>query len=182
MSNEKKMCDCNQGRLPCSCKTACEHLWRGLEAGNAQCDKCWAIKSADGSVSEPADELILPVAEQHQDAPTCRGDKRLGSGCGKCSRCVESSAPVERDELSTLRDAYLRAGDREHQLRIRINQLQADLTARDERIDQLEQKLATAGEPPALRECAAGYGHGGQWCGKEYNCWLDPRPRSERKP
>lgn len=52
----------------------------------------------------------------------------------------------ERDELSTLRAAYLRAGDREHDLRTRITQLQADLNTRDHRIvnwcEQVLQKVA----------------------------------------
>lgn len=32
-----------------------------------------------------------------------------------------------------------------------------------------------------LKPCRDGYGHGGQWCGPEYDCWLDPRSRGERK-
>lgn len=28
--------------------------------------------------------------------------------------------------------------------------------------------------------CDQGYGHGGAWCGPHVECWLDPRPKSER--
>jgi hypothetical protein len=30
------------------------------------------------------------------------------------------------------------------------------------------------------KECPQGYGHGGQWCGPDYKCWLDPRSREEK--
>ena len=33
---------------------------------------------------------------------------------------------------------------------------------------------------PVIRECAQGYGHGGQWCGPGFDCWLDPRSKAER--
>lgn len=33
---------------------------------------------------------------------------------------------------------------------------------------------------PVMRECVKGYGHGGQWCGPDFNCWLDPRSKSEK--
>lgn len=32
---------------------------------------------------------------------------------------------------------------------------------------------------PVKNKCPQGYGHGGQWCGPEFNCWLDPRPKGE---
>lgn len=33
---------------------------------------------------------------------------------------------------------------------------------------------------PPLKECPEGYGHSGHWCGADYDCWLDPRPKNER--
>lgn len=33
---------------------------------------------------------------------------------------------------------------------------------------------------PVVRECVKGYGHGGQWCGPDFNCWLDPRSKREK--
>lgn len=33
---------------------------------------------------------------------------------------------------------------------------------------------------PVMRECVKGYGHGGQWCGPGFDCWLDPRSKSEK--
>lgn len=40
--------------------------------------------------------------------------------------------------------------------------------------------LANKVKPP-LKQCRDGYGHAGTWCGPEYQCWLDPRSKGERK-
>jgi hypothetical protein len=46
--------------------------------------------------------------------------------------------------------------------------------------------LSASAEPSApverggLKECPKGYGHGGQWCGPSYNCWLDRRSDEEK--
>lgn len=42
---------------------------------------------------------------------------------------------------------------------------------------QCSEMLRTQGRPVVLPECPSGYGHGGHWCGPEYNCWLDRRPK-----
>lgn len=42
---------------------------------------------------------------------------------------------------------------------------------------QCSEHLRTQGRPVVLPECPSGYGHGGTWCGPEYNCWLDRRPK-----
>lgn len=33
---------------------------------------------------------------------------------------------------------------------------------------------------PVKHECVKGYGHGGQWCGPDFDCWLDPRSKAEK--
>lgn len=101
-------------------------------------DDVLIFKSALASLGETSKKLVLCA---RTTGGTAGPDQGLMDAC-EALEGVITLAGVARamDECQQLRDAYVRAGDREHELRNRIAQLQADLTERDERIDQLEQQ------------------------------------------
>lgn len=101
-------------------------------------DDVLIFKSALASLGEASKKLVLCA---RTTGGTAGPDQGLMDACVALEGVI-TLAGVARaiDECQQLRDAYVRAGDREHELRNRIAQLQADLTERDERIDQLEQQ------------------------------------------
>ena len=74
-----KMCDCNQGRLPCTCKPATQHQ---SEPSAPKCKACGDTGVID---DKEKDELS--------------SGHFVERGLVACKQCEDSSAPVERDEL-----------------------------------------------------------------------------------